>query len=433
MEGVSAALVTLDQLDSDFWITAGTILFLLVLSGFFSGSETALTAASKARIHQQAKSGDKKAQRLEALIDDKEKLIGAILLGNNLVNILASALATRLFLDITGEKGIIYATLTMTMMVLIFAEVLPKSLAIANPDKMARSVSGIMRIVVFLFSPIVALVRSIVWLTLRLFGINIADIQNKITAQEEIRGTIDLQHHEGALVKEDRQMLGSILDLEDMTVEEVMVHRSSMHAIDIKSKNDDILSKIVHSPFTRIPVYEDTPENIIGVMHAKDVLRAIRRVGGQLKRFNPRRVMVKAWFVPETTTLKEQLNAFLERKTHFALVVNEYGDLQGLVTLEDILEEIVGDITDEHDFDVPGVKSQSDGSVQVEGTVAIRDLNRMFDWALEDDNSTTIAGLVIHEAETIPIVGNSFTFDGYRFEVTARHRNQLTGIRITKL
>ncbi len=428
MDGAAATLF-----DNEFWITTGAIFVLLLLSGFFSGSETALTAASKARIHQQAASGNKKAKRASELINDKERLIGAILLGNNLVNILASALATSLLMSLVGEQGVVYATLVMTILVLIFAEVLPKSYAIADPDRMALNVAGIIRLIVIIFSPIVAVVRHVVRLTLKVFGVDISSMGQALSAQDEIRGAIDLHQHEGNLVKEDRHMLGSILDLEDVTVEDVMVHRSAMHAIDINSKPDDIIAAVVRSNYTRLPLYEGDVENIIGVLHAKDVLRAMLRAGVQKHRFNVKRIMNKPWFVPETTTLKEQLNAFLERNAHFALVVDEYGAIQGLVTLEDILEEIVGDIADEHDFEVPGVKSQSDGTVHVEGSVTIRDLNRMMDWNLPDDNAITIAGLVIHKAETIPIVGKSFVFDGFRYEITARSRNQVTGLSIKKL
>ncbi|NVJ97294.1 MAG: HlyC/CorC family transporter [Alphaproteobacteria bacterium] len=419
--------------NSDFWITTGIIFVLLGLSGLFSGSETALTAASRARIHHMMNDGNKRAKRVGRLIEDQERLIGAILLGNNLVNILASALATSLFMSLVGEEGVVYATLVMTALVLIFAEVLPKSYAIANPDNMALRMSWFISLIVALFAPIVALVQKIVRLTLRLFGIDISNMESVLSAHDEIRGTIDLHHKEGGLVKEDTHMLGSILDLNDVTVEDVMVHRSSMEALDINLGTDKIIAAVVSSAYTRLPIYEDDPENIVGVLHAKDVLRSLRRAGGQSKRVNVKRIMVKPWFVPETTTLREQLNAFLERKAHFALVVDEYGAIQGLVTLEDILEEIVGDIADEHDFEVPGVKQLPDGSAQVEGTVPIRDLNRMFDWRLPDDEAITIAGLVIHEAETIPIVGKKFKFHGFEFEVTSRKRNQVTGLKIKRL
>lgn len=427
------AAATASLFNSDFWITAGIIFVLLGLSGIFSGSETALTAASRARIHHMMKDGNRRAKRVGRLIEDQERLIGAILLGNNLVNILASALATSLFMTMAGEEGVVYATLVMTALVLIFAEVLPKSYAIANPDNMALKVSWFISLIVAVFAPVVALVQKIVRLTLRLFGIDISNMESVLSAHDEIRGTIDLHHKEGGLVKEDTHMLGSILDLNDVTVEDVMVHRSSMEALDINDGTDKIMAAVVASAYTRLPVYEGDPENIIGVLHAKDVLRSFRRASGQSKRINIKRIMSKPWFVPETTTLREQLNAFLERKAHFALVVDEYGAIQGLVTLEDILEEIVGDIADEHDFEVPGVKQLPDGSVQVDGTVPIRDLNRMLDWRLPDDEAITVAGLVIHEAETIPIVGRKFRFHGCRFEVTSRKRNQVTGLKIKKL
>lgn len=417
---------------TEFWTITGIIFFLLLLSGLFSGSETALTAASKARIHHMAKQNDKRAKRVERLIENRERLIGAILLGNNLVNILASALATSLFLSLMGDDGVFYATIVMTALVLIFAEVLPKSYAIANTEKMALAVSRVIGAVVFIFAPIVSLVQKIVRLTLRLFGVDISSIDNALSAQEEIRGAIDLHRHEGGIVKEEQHMLGSILDLEEVTIEDVMVHRKSMQMLDVNAPTDDIIAAVVRSPYTRLPLFENDPENIVGVLHAKDVLRALRRAGGQMHRFNVKRIMNKPWFVPETTTLKEQLNAFLERKSHFALVVDEYGDIQGIVTLEDILEEIVGDIADEHDFDVPGVRSYNDGTVVAEGSVSIRDLNRMFDWKLPDDQATTVAGLVIYETETIPIVGSRFSFHGFKFEITARSKNQITGVKIRK-
>jgi Mg2+/Co2+ transporter CorB len=418
---------------SEFWITSAVIFILLFLSGVFSGSETALTAASKARIHKLQKDGSKRAARVSKLIEDKERLIGAILLGNNLINILATSLATGLFLSLFGDEGIVYATLVMTALVLIFAEVLPKSYAIANPDRMALGVSGFIAMIVAIFAPFIAVVQAIVRFTLKIFGRDISNIDNALTPHEEIRGAIDLQRAEGGLIKADKDMLGSILDLDEVTIEDVMIHRKSMEALDLAMTSDQIISAVVKSPYTRLPVFEGDIENIVGILHSKDVLRAMKRAGGQMHRFNVRRIMNKPWFVPETTTLREQLNAFLERKAHIALVVDEYGAIQGLVTLEDILEEIVGDIADEHDFEIPGVRKGVDGVIDVEGTVTIRDLNRKFDWHLPDDEATTVAGLVIHEAETIPIAGQKYTFHGYQFEVCSRKRNQVTALKIKKL
>lgn len=420
------------MMEQDLWIFAGIVFFLLLLSALFSGSETALTAASRARLHRLAQEGDKRAIRVLKLTDDKESLIGAILLGNNLVNILASALTTTVIVGLVGERGVVYATLIMTALVLIFAEVLPKSFAIARSESMALAVAPFIRLLVIVLAPIVGLVQKIVRLTLRLFGVNL-DAEDLTAAHEEIRGAIDLHSAEGALQDTDHRMLGGVLDLDDITIEDVMVHRSAMEAIDVNLAPSDIVNEVVKSPYTRLPVYDDKPDNIIGILHAKDVLRALKRAQGQSSRFSVRRVMIKPWYVPETTTLKEQLNAFKERKAHFALVVDEYGDLQGLVTLEDILEEIVGDITDEHDSEVPGVTFHPDGTVDVEGTVTIRDLNKTGRFNLPDEEATTVAGLVLFESETIPIVGQSFTFHGCRFEVTARKRNQITGLRLKKV
>ena len=421
------------NLDSGFWLDVSLIFVLLFFSGVFSGSETALTAASQASIHRLAKDGNKRAKIVSELIDNKESLLGAILLGNNLVNILASALATSLLISIFGAQGVVYATLIMTTLVLIFAEVLPKSYAIANPDRLALSVSPYIRVIVVVFAPIVQLVAMIVRSTLKLFGVDISRSEPVLSAHEEIRGTLDLKSKEGVLVKEDRDMLGSILDLNDVTLEDVMVHRKNMEMINAEDKPEDIIASVVRSAYTRMPVFEVDSDNIIGVLHAKDVLKTVRRIGGDHKRFNVRKVMKKPWFVPEATTLREQLSAFLDRRNHFSVVVDEYGAIMGLVTLEDILEEIVGDIADEHDFELPGVRRLEDTSLLVEGDVTIRDLNRMFDWDLPDEEATTIAGLVIYEAQTIPIVGQAFTFYGFDFEITGRRRNQITQVKITSI
>lgn len=408
------------------------ILLLLLLSAFFSGSETALTAASRARMHRLAREGDKRASLVEKLIEDRERLIGAILFGNNLVNILASALATSVLIRIAGEGGVVYATLIMTALVLIFAEVMPKSYAISDPDRMALSVGRPIRLAVLLFSPVVSLVRRIVRITLGIFGVDLEGREAVLSAREEIRGAIDLGASEGGIRKSHRDMLGSILDLDDIAIEDVMIHRRNMEMIDIHMPPAAVVEAVITSPHTRLPIYEDDSENIIGVLHSKDLLRALKAIGDPGK-IDVRAIMLEPWFVPETTSLREQMSAFLARRMHFALVVDEYGSLQGLVTLEDILEEIVGDISDEFDKTVHGVKKLTNGWIQVDGITSLRDLNRRFDWSLPDDEATTIAGLVLYEAETIPIVGQRFVFHGFEFEITGRRRNQITQIRMRPL
>lgn len=407
------------------------IAVLLVLSGFFSGSETALTAASPARIHHLMRRGNKRARIVEDLLTRKERLIGAILLGNNVVNILASALATSVLIGLAGEAGVVYATVIMTVLVLIFAEVLPKTYAISHADRAALAVAPAVNLVVAVLSPLSRAVELVVSLMLRLFGADKGKREALVSATEELRGVIELSGKEGNIVKHERDMLGSILDLADVEVSEIMVHRKNMEMIDLDQPPSTVVELVVASPHTRIPLWRGEPENIVGVLHVKDLLRAVRAHAGDIDRLNVAALASTPWFVPETTTLRTQLNAFLRRHAHFAVVVDEYGAIMGLVTLEDILEEIVGEISDEFDIPVTGVRREPDGTYVVKGTVTIRDLNRQFDWRLPDEEASTIAGLVIHEAQVIPEAGQIFTFHDFKFEILRRQRNQVTTLRIT--
>ena len=423
------------------WGTAAAIVFLLVLSAFFSGSETALTAASRAKLRSQADKGSAGADRALKVTEDNERLIGSVLLGNNIVNILAASLATALFTTLFGQQGVAVATLVMTALVLVFAEVMPKTYAITNPERAASLVAPAIAAVIFVFSPVVTGVRALVRVVLRLFGVNVDPDSNIMSAHEEIIGAISLGHTEGNVEKEDRDRLLGALDLAERFVEEIMLHRSGIEMIDVTSSADAILDQCLSSSHTRLPVYRGEPENIIGVLHSKDLLRAIHRVvrdegGGvaAMETFDVTEVMMEPYFVPETTTLDDQMRQFLRRHTHFALVVDEYGALQGLITLEDILEEIVGEITDEYDHaDEPTLTPDADGTYLVDGAMTIRDLNRMTEWGLPDDEANTVAGLVIHEAQTIPTTGQVFSFHGFRFEVASREANRITQLRIRKL
>ncbi len=416
-----------------FWISAAAVPVLVILSAFFSGSETALTAASRARMLTLERAGDQRAGIVSRLIRERERLIGALLLGNNLVNILASALATSLFLTIFGQAGVVYATLAMTLLVLVFGEVLPKTLAIGDPDRASRAVAPIVSVIVAVFSPVVIAVQFLVRGVLHLAGWNASDGKSVLSPADEIRGQVDLLHAEGSVVKAERDRLGGLLDLGELDVSDIMVHRTAMHTISASEPVGKIVEDLLASPYTRVPLWETQPENIVGVVHVKEVLRALKDVDGRFSAIDIRAVAAEPWFVPDTTSLTDQLNAFLKRKVHFALVVDEYGEVQGLVTLEDILEEIVGDIADEHDVTVVGVRPQPDGSVNVDGSVPIRDLNRAMDWNLPDDEATTIAGLVIHEARIIPEPGQAFTFHGFRFQVLRKTRNRITALRIMPL
>ena len=422
-------------------MTAGAILALLLLSAFFSGSETALTAASRGKLRAQADRGQVGAARALKLTEDSERLIGSVLLGNNLVNILAASLATSLFTQAFGESGVALATLVMTVLVLVFAEVLPKTYAITNAEKAASIVSPLIRVVIMVFSPIVSMVQVLVRGMLRLFGVQTDPDSKVLSAHEEIAGAITLGHSEGVVEKEHRDRLLGALDLGERTVEEIMLHRSNIEMIDAQADGEAILSQLLQSPYTRLPVYRGDPENIIGLVHAKDVLRAMDRLvrgpdasEAGLAAFSVTDVAMKPYFIPETTTLDDQMRQFLRRHTHFALVVDEYGALQGLITLEDILEEIVGEITDEFDVEeVLNLAPGPDGSYVIDGGMTIRDLNRATDWNLPDEEANTVAGLVIHEAQMIPEEGQVFSFHGFRFEVAERQQNRLTQLRVRKL
>jgi Mg2+/Co2+ transporter CorB len=425
-------------MDTTFWLTALVILCLLVMSAFFSGSETALTASSRGKLKQLADKGSSGAAAAMKVTDDSERMIGALLLGNNIVNILSASLATALLTKAFGDSGVAVASAVMTVLILIFGEVMPKTLAITFPEAVAQRVAPVIRVLIFVFSPVVTLVRAVVRLLLRLVGVR-ADPDSKILAlREEIVGAISLGHSEGAMEKEDRDRLLGALDLGDRTVDEIMKHRRQIELIDADLPADALISEVLASAHSRLPIYRGDEENILGVIHAKDLLREVdrlRRAGEGLDKLDIVKVAMKPYFIPDTTTLDEQMREFLKRRTHFAIVVDEYGAIQGLITLEDILEEIVGEITDE--FDVvardSGLSRDETGAWLVEGAMTIRDLNRAIEWNLPDDEANTVAGLVIHEAQMIPLEGQAFSFHGFRFQVLQRRENRITKLRIRPL
>ncbi len=415
------------------WLSLAIVIFCLLLSAFFAGSETALTASSRASMGRLEKHGNKGAAIVNRLLENRERLIGALLLGNNAVNIGASALATGVLLAWFGKAGVLYATFMMTAVVVIFSEVLPKTAAFNAPDRVALLVARPMKWIVMLLGPILMGIEALVRALLRIMGMTLGENQAVLSAHEELRGAVDLFHREGGVEKLDRDMFGGVLDLRELAVSDVMVHRTNMISLNAEDPAEDIVNAVIASPVTRIPLWRGNPENIIGVLHVKDLLRALHAVDGDAAKVDISALLTPPWFVPDTRSVSEQLKAFRRRKTPFALVVDEYGEVEGLVTLEDILEEIVGDITDEHDVAIPGVRRQPDGSVNVDGAVSIRDLNRVMDWNLPDAEATTIAGLVIHEARSIPEIGQSFTFHGFRFRVLRKARNRITALRIQPL
>lgn len=420
-------------MDPHTLLILGGIIGLLVLSAFFSGSETSLTAASRARMHTLAQHGDRRAAQVNRLWETKERMIGTILLGNNLVNILASALATSLMISWFGDAGVAYATLAMTLLVLIFAEVMPKTYALYNADRMALAVAAPMRILIRLFSPFAHAIQMIVVGALRLFRLRAEAAYGTEGWEEELRGAIELHEGEDEEVRHEREMLRSILDLGDVEVADIMIHRGNVAMVDAELPPEQIVETVLSSPYTRVPLWQGEPDNIVGVIHAKGLLRAVQACRGDLTSLNLTEIANDPWFIPDSTDLLSQLLAFRERKEHFAIVVDEYGEMQGIVTLEDILEEIVGEISDEHDIKVQGIEILADGAVVVAGAVTLRDLNRQCGWRLPDDEASTVAGLVLHEARRIPEVGQHFAFHGFRFEILGRQRNRITLLKLTPL
>ncbi|WP_375457972.1 HlyC/CorC family transporter [uncultured Enterovirga sp.] len=332
----------------------------------------------------------------------RARVLGALLVGNIVLDAAGTAIGTRLALEAYGASGLAYAIAGI-------------SVAIVAVEALARLAAS----------------QGLIDLALRPLGLRIDRYAEKLSATDEIRGQLDLLHQSGGVVKEERDMLGGLLDLKELSVSEVMVHRTKMRTVDADLPPAEIVSEVLRSPYTRLPLWRGTPENIVGVVHAKDLLRAIE-AQGERGGIDVEAIATTPWFVPDTTSLRDQLTAFLARKQHVALVVDEYGDLMGLLTLEDILEEIVGEISDEHDVASRGVRPQPDGSVLVDGSLPIRDLNRMMDWSLPDEEATTVAGLVIHEAMLIPDPGQVFNFHGFRFEVMRRVRNRVTALRVAK-
>ena len=412
--------------------TLGAIGVLLILSAFFSGSETALTAASRPVMHHLARQGNRRAHVVNRLHAHQDRFIGSILLGNNLVNILASALATSLLIALYGEAGVAYATIAMTLLILIFAEILPKTYAFRNANKTSLVVAPVVRALVFLLAPVIEAINWVVRATLRPFGVDLHAEDAFATSGAEVRGAIAMYDGEGESVKHERAMLRSVLDLAEVRVGKIMIHRKNVVMVDADAAPETVIAEVLDSPYTRVPVWREEPDKIVGVLHAKAMLRAVQGIGpNKLDTLDVVSLASEPWFVPETTPLHDQLEAFRQRREHFAIVIDEYGAFMGIVTLEDILEEIVGEIADEHDVAVAGVKAQPDGSYVVPGTATIRDLNREYEWDLPDAEAATVAGLILHESRRIPDVGQAFLFHGFRFEILRRHRHQITSVRMT--
>ncbi|MBK8158561.1 MAG: HlyC/CorC family transporter [Rhodospirillaceae bacterium] len=412
-------------------LNLGALIILVLGSAFFSSSETALTAASKARMLTLANQGFKRAIVVNTLRGRMEQVIGTILLGNACVNSFIAILSAQVFALYFGDIGAVYAGIAATVVIFVLGEVLPKTFAINHADRSALTLGPLVLVLVRATSPITHVTQLICSGLLRLFGVKVVNEPGAEERIEELRGAIALHAGADEEIREAGQMLHSILDLEDVPVSDIMVHRRNMTMIDADQAIEEMVAVALQSPHTRLPIYRGQPDNIIGVLHAKALLRAVQANQWKLEGLDIVGLASAPWFIPDQTNLLAQLEAFRSRREHFAIVVDEYGALMGIVTLEDILEEIVGDISDEHDVKVEGVGLHPDGSFEMDGTVTIRDLNREFGWRLPDEEASTIAGLVLHEAQQIPSAGQVFVFFGFRFLILERHRNQLTRIKVT--
>ena len=400
-----------------------------MISGVLSATEAALIAVSSGKIHRKIKKGNKRAELVKKLRGNMDKVLGSLLLCNTMINSFATTLSAAIFIDLFGDKGVFYATTLMTVLIVIYAEVLPKILAFNNAEDVSIYCASFIKFIVKIFSPLAYLMRLAAKFSLRLFRIH-HDSNATSNSIEELRGAIDLHNpHETEAVQE-RAMLHSILDLGDVEVAEVMTYRRNIMMIDASMPLEDIIDLVIASPYTRIPLWIDNNDNIVGVLHAKALLRAYVNIKKDDVEVDIITLTNQPWFIPESTTLQEQLEAFRQRKEHFAIVVDEYGALQGIITLEDILEEIVGDISDETDILLEGVWHGRDGSVTTLGTTTIRDLNRKFQWSLPDEEASTIAGLILHEARIIPKVGQVFNIHEFRMKILKRVRNQITRVQI---
>jgi Mg2+/Co2+ transporter CorB len=403
---------------------------LLFLSAILSASETAILGSSKIRLHNMVKEGNKQAKVVVKLRRNMGQVISSILIGNTILNIAAGSTATIIMVGFFGEIGAAYATVLMSLLIIFFVEVIPKLYAVNHPEKTAMYVSRILRPLTIIMLPIYMVLEYLAKKTFALFGVT-PDTSKLSNTAEELRGMIELHEGPGEEVIHEKAMLRSILDLATVDVGDIMIHRRNVFMLDINSGVENIVQKIKESPHTRVPLWRENPDNVVGILHAKMLFRALQNNNNDFSKINIYEVATSPWFIPETTNLFDQLQAFRRRREHFSVVVDEYGVLLGVVTLEDILEEIVGEIVDEHDIEIPGVRVGQDGAIVVLGTVTIRDLNRQFHWELPDEEASTIAGLILFETRQIPDVGQVFNIRGFKVEILRRERNQITLVKIS--
>jgi Mg2+/Co2+ transporter CorB len=403
------------------------ILFFLMISAFFSAAETSLTGSSRAKLHGMEKNGSVGAKQVSKIIAKPDKMLSTILLGNTVVNSASSALITSLLIVNFGEAGIAYATVIISFMLLIFTEILPKTLAARTPEKIAVYVSFPLQIIIVILKPITKLIRWLVRGMLMLLG-----LQDKLNSRfnvDDLRGAIGLSQEHGLLAETERHMLESVLELDKLTVSELMQHRSKIMSLNINTPPAELFRQIVDASYSRFPIWEGDRENIIGTIHAKDFYAAYAGHLADNSEFNLRDLMQEPYFIPCTALVTNQLIQFRTHRKHMGLVVDEYGDMQGIITLEDILEEIVGEIEDEHDMAHPSAHLEPDGSLILTASMPIRNLNKLMGWQLPDDDHVSLGGLIAAQARGIPDEGTKVTASGITFEVLSKRKNAILKLR----
>lgn len=403
------------------------IIIMMGISALLAATETAITASSPGKIHKLKVDGNKRAKLVLEILKKKEKVIGTLLIGNSLMNTVCTTIATSIFINYLGDHGTIVASAVMAFIIIVFGEVVPKAIAVAKAEQLALFMASTIVIFLKLLKPINILLDYTIKIFCFIFRIN---LKTHISGAEEVRGVIEHYHQEGNVYKSDRDMLGGILDIRNMTVSEIMTHRSNIKDINIDLSNEIMIKDLLSSPNTRVPVWQDNRDNIIGIIHLKDLLRALHENNNDVRKINLRELLTTPWFIPENALVVHQLNAFRERNNHFACVVDEYGDLQGIITLEDILEEIVGPITDEHDHSNNEIIKLSDSEFIINGATTIRDINRELDWNLSDDDANTIAGLIIHKIARIPNQGEKIEIFNFRIIILQKIANRIESVKI---
>lgn len=406
---------------------------LIIAAALISCLETSITAASRATIHRLKSEGDKRARRLENLLKEREKVVSVMLLANNAINIVASALTTKILLEIFGEIGVLYATISLTVIIIIFGEILPKTVAIQAPEKSALFFSLLIEILFKTFAPLVEIIQKIVAAVIRVFSVK-KIAKGKFSDLEEIRDTVNLKAKEGSIFKFDKDLIDGVLDLSDTAISEIMVHRKDILSLDRNLKIAEIVKKAINIGYTRIPLWQGHQENIIGILNVRKLLKGLHFYRGDIEKFDLEQTISSPLFVPSSNNLRSQLFTFRKFKKRMALVIDEYGSLLGLVCLEDILEEIVGEVRERDDHSNLNIVTTKSGIFKIPANTLIRDINKKLDLEIdENDEAYNLSALIINRLGRIPDEKERFEISGFQFEILRKKGNDLLLVKMKKI